>query len=82
MKYYIFTIEQYTQEGQYVEGGKMYFSSDNYDTVLVKFYNRLAEIANSAVHNFLDIKIYNSEGGLVKKDTYGAYIDPDTTQGE
>lgn len=74
MKYYIFTIEQYTQEGQYVEGGKMYFSSDNYDTVLMKFYNRLAEIANSAVHNFLDIKIVQSDGGIVKKDVYGAYV--------
>ena len=77
MKYYIFTIEQYTQEGQYVEGGKMYFSSDNYDTVLMKFYNRLAEIANSAVHNFLDIKIVQSDGGIVKKDVYGAYVNED-----
>lgn len=84
MKYYIFTIEQYkdTESGALVEGGKMYFSSDDYDTVLVKFYTRLSEIANSAVHNFLDIKIYNSEGGLIKKDSYGAYIDPDASQGE
>lgn len=74
MKYYIFTIEQYTQDDKKVEGAKMYYSTDNYDTALMKFYTRLAEVANSAVHNFLDIKIVQSDGGIVKKDVYGAYV--------
>ena len=29
----------------------------------------------SAAHNFLDIKIVQSDGGIVKKDVYGAYVD-------
>lgn len=77
MEYYIYTIEQYTNDGAYVEGAKMYYNTKSYDTALMKFYSRLAEVANSPVHNFLDIKIVQSDGGIVKKDVYGAYVNPD-----
>lgn len=84
MKYYIVTIEQYSNEGAYTEIGKIE-KQNTYDGALGRFYDLLSIVAKSAAHNFLDIKIIQSNGGIVKKDVYGEYVEyvpPVTPTGE
>ena len=76
MKFYVNTIEQVkgTEEGTYNE----YSDSKKYDnekTATTKFYEKLTNVSNSTAHVWLDIKIVNSEGGVIKKDSIGKYID-------
>ena len=76
MKYYIMTIEQYTPQNAEGKAEQAKVEKKNtLDSALSYFYNCLKTVADSAAHNFLDIKIYNSEGGLVKRDAYGKYED-------
>ena len=79
MKYYIMSIEQYTPQGQQdIKAEQSKVQKENtYDSALSYFYNTLKTVADSAAHNYLDIKITKSDGGIVKKDKYGEYIDPD-----
>ena len=80
MKYYIMTIEQYTAAGAEVKTEQSKVEKKNtYDSALSYFYNTLKTVADSAAHNFLDIKIFESNGGCVKKDVYGAYVEPKVT---
>jgi hypothetical protein len=76
MKYYLDTIEQVNgeTEGTYNEYGKREIKAD-YSTALTAFYTKLMNVSNSATHVFMDIKIVNSEGGVVKKDSFGAYVE-------
>ena len=76
MKYYLDTIEQIKgeTEGTYTEYGKRE-KKDDYNTALTAFYDKLKNVSNSAQHVFLDIRIVNSQGGCVKKDFIGAYIE-------
>lgn len=76
MKYYVDTIEQIKgeEEGTYTEYGARAKQTD-YQAALVAFYDKLKNVSNSAVHVWLDIKIVNSQGGIEKKDSIGAYID-------
>ena len=76
MKYYVDTIEQLNgaTEGTYTEYGKREIKAD-YSTALTAFYTKLMNVSNSADHVFMDIKIVNSEGGVVKKDSFGAYVE-------
>ena len=83
MKYYVMTIEQYTAQGAEAPTEQAKVEKKNtLDRALSYFYGTLKTVADSAAHNYLDIKIFESNGGCVKKDVYGAYINPDTTQGE
>lgn len=76
MKYYIMTIEQYTAQGAEKKSEQSKVQKENtYDSALSYFYNTLKTVADSAAHNFLDIKIVQSDGGIVKKDVYGKYVD-------
>lgn len=76
MKYYLDKIEQVKTEteGKYNEYGSR-TKYEDYDGALTKFYETLMNISNSTQHVFLDIRIVNSEGGCVKKDFIGAYIE-------
>lgn len=75
MKYYIMTIEQYTASGAEAPTEQSKVEKKNtLDSALSYFYNTLKTVADSAAHNFLDIKIVQSDGGIVKKDVYGKYI--------
>lgn len=76
MKYYLDTIEQIKgeTEGTYTEYGKREIKAD-YNTALTAFYTKLMNVSNSASHVYLDIKIVSSEGGIVKKDSFGAYVE-------
>lgn len=76
MAYYIDTIEQVKTdtEGKYNEyGGRTKYGDEQ--GAITKFYEKLMNVSNSSTHVFLDIKIVNSLGGIVKKDSIGQYID-------
>ena len=76
MKYYVMTIEQYTPQGSDAKTEQSKVEKKNtYDSALSYFYNTLKVVADSSAHNFLDIKILKSDGGIVKKDVYGVYVD-------
>lgn len=76
MKYYVNTIEQTHADGKLVE----YSGSTQYPTekqARTAFYDKCkgvnADLSDSG-HTFMDIKIVNSEGGVVKKDVLGEYV--------
>ena len=76
MKYYIMTIEQYTPQGSEAKTEQSKVEKKNtYDAALSYFYNVLKTVADSAYHNFLDAKIVQSDGGILKKDQYGEYVE-------
>lgn len=74
MKYYVDTIELVNgqEEGTFNEyGNREKFDSEK--SALTRFYTKLTNVANSANHVFLDIKIVNSLGGCIKRDSIGQY---------
>ena len=78
MKYYIQTIEQIKgeQEGTYSEYANV--SKENTEeAALTKFYKRLSDVSAALgnTHVFMDIKIVNSVGGCIKKDSVGEYVE-------
>ena len=78
MSFYVFTIEQIhgESEGTYSEyAGTKKFNDEQ--AAEVYFYTRCAEVANAlkTTHTYMDIKIVNSLGGIIKKDTIGSYIE-------
>ena len=76
MKYYIMTIEQYTAQGAEAKTEQSKVEKKNtYDSALSYFYGTLKTVSDSAAHNYLDIKIVQSDGGIIKKDVYGKYVD-------
>ena len=78
MKYYIDTIEQIRgeQEGTYTEYGKRE-KANTENAALSKFYTTLANVAADldSKHTYMDIKITNSLGGIIKKDSVGTYME-------
>ena len=76
MKYYLDKIEQIKgeEEGTYTEYGSRTKYAD-FKTAQTKFYETLTNVSNSEAHVWLDIKIVNSEGGIVKKDFIGKYVE-------
>ena len=79
MKYYVDTIEQVRTEnpGEYNEYGSRTIKPD-YDSALTTFYTKLTNVSASTQHTWLDIKIVNSEGGCVEKDSIGQYVETNT----
>ena len=77
MKYYIQTIEQVKkEEGGYNEYANVEKVNDE-SLAMSKFYKKLSDVSNSSAHQYMDIKVVNSLGGVVKKDSIGVY---DTTE--
>lgn len=76
MKFYLDTIEQLhgETEGTFNEYGKREIKA-NYNAALTAFYTKLMNVSNSADHVYMDIKIVNSEGGILKKDVIGSYTE-------
>lgn len=78
MKYYVQTIEQINgqEEGTYTEYANVEKVNDE-KTALSKFYKKLSDVsaALGTTHVFMDIKIVNSEGGCIKRDSVGAYVE-------
>ena len=86
MYYYIDTVEQTKGEnGAVNEYGKRDQYKLPLEQVEAKFYKKLSDVSadlvtidDSKKHYYMDIKIVNSLGGIVKKDSVGTYIDPET----
>ena len=78
MKFYIETIEQIKgeTEGTYTEYGNTEKVNDE-QTAFSKFYKKLSDVsaALGKTHVFMDIKIVNSLGGVIKKDSVGEYAE-------
>lgn len=74
MKLYIVTIEQIITEDGYTEYGKIE-KVDSEELALSKFYQKLSNVAADLGkgHTYMDIKIFNSLGGCIKKDAIGQY---------
>lgn len=81
MKFYVDQIEQVKTdvEGQYNEYGSRTIKSDK-DAALTFFYKRLSEVSNSPEHVYFDVKITASNGGIIKKDSIGEYIEVEAAE--
>ena len=75
MKYYVFAIEQTLIEGEYSEFAPAVKKYDTYKAAETYFFTRLGELSNSAAHTWAELKIVNSRGGIVKKDSIGEYVE-------
>ena len=84
MIYYIDTIEQVkgTEEGTINEYGKREQWKLPLEQVEAKFYKKLSDVSADLVtigddkkHYYMDIKIVNSLGGIIKKDSVGQYVE-------
>ena len=78
--YYIDTIEQVKGEnGAINEYGKREKEGADLNVVLSKFFTKLANVSNDIGegknHYFMDIRIVDSHGGVIKKDQVGSYVE-------
>lgn len=77
MKFYVVTIEQTHADGALVEYGKT-TQFDTEKTAMSAFYDKLAavnkDLKPDTAHTFMDIKVVNSVGGIIKKDAIGEYV--------
>ena len=80
MKYYVFAIEQTYIDGEYSEYSPAVQKFNNFKAAQTSFFSRLAELANSAAHTYAELKIINSVGGVIKKDSIGEYVDSDAAE--
>ena len=79
MIYYIDTIEEVkgTEEGTYNEYGGRAKEGADLNAVLAKYYKKLSDVSADIGknHYFMDIRIVNSLGEVVKKDAVGKYVE-------
>lgn len=80
MKYYVFAIEQTLIEGEYNEYSPAVKKYNDYKSAETYFHTRLGELANSQSHVYAELKIINSRGGIVKKDSIGEYVEVDVEE--
>lgn len=77
MKYYVIAIEQVhtdTGLGEYATKSDPMTQQSAYST----FYDKCAAVnkdLSDKGHTFMDIKVVNSTGGIIKKDELGEYVD-------
>ena len=80
MIYYVDTIEQVKGENDTVnEYGKREQSKTSYEATLSKYFTKLANVSNDIItpetpdknHYYMDIRIVDSTGGVLKKDFIG-----------
>lgn len=81
MRYYIDTIEQTKGENDTInEYGKREIQpiSKTYEEILSVYFTKLANVSNDIGegknHYYMDIRIVDSTGGVVKKDKVGEYV--------
>lgn len=81
MAFYVDKIEQVkgTEEGVINEYGSR-TKNATYESALTSFYSALGNVANDLVeadptksHYFMDIRITDSKGGVLKKDSVGTH---------
>jgi hypothetical protein len=75
MSYYVFTIEQVKADEGYSEYAATPKKYSDQQSAEVHFYQRCAEVSNALgkTHTWMDIRIVNSVGTLLKKDQIGQY---------
>lgn len=82
MAFYIDTIEQTKAEGGAInEYGKREKQSGTYEQACSAFYTKCANVSNDLIteatpdknHYFMDIRIVDSKGGVLKKDVLGKH---------
>lgn len=78
MKFYLDTIEQIynkEQEGTYIEYGNRTAKADE-TAALIEYYEKLKNVSNALgkTHVYLDARIINSVGGVLKHDSLGSYM--------
>ena len=76
MKYYIYSIEQIIKNDELQEYATQEKVNDE-QLALSKFYKKLSDVSNDIGkgHTYMDVRIFNSIGGMVKHDKVGDYID-------
>lgn len=81
MRYYIDTIEQVkAEDGGVNEYGKREIQSEEktYEEVLSAYFVKLGNVANDIGegknHYYMDIRITNSDGGVVRADKLGTRV--------
>lgn len=78
MNYYIDTIEQVKGENDSVNeyGGRAKKGADA-NATLTAYYTKLAEVANDIGknHYYMDIRIVDTTGSVLKKDTVGTMVE-------
>lgn len=83
MAFYVDTIEQVkgAEEGAINEFGQR-TKKAAYESALTNFYTKLGNVANDLIetdstknHYFMDIRIVDSKGGVVKRDSVGTHQD-------
>lgn len=75
MKYYVFAIEQTLIDGEYNEYAPEVKKYNDFTSAETYFHTRLGQLANSPSHSYAELKIINSVGGIMKKDTTGQYVE-------
>lgn len=75
MKFYVFAIEETLIDGEYNEYSPAVKKYNDYKSAETYFFTRLGELANSQSHVYAELKIINSRGGIVKKDSIGEYVE-------
>lgn len=81
MKYYIESIEQTLINGVLNEYGGTEKVADE-TTALSKYYKKLSDVSADIGknHTYMNIKIVNSYGVVVKEDTVGNYVVEEVTE--
>lgn len=76
MIYYIFAIEQIIKDGELSEYNTQEKVADS-QLAMSKFYKKLSDVSNDIGknHTWMDIRILNSIGGMVKHDKVGEYVE-------
>ena len=82
MAFYLDSIEQIkgTEEGTVAEYGKRE-KKNSYESALTAFYTALSNVSNDLIteetpnknHYFMDLRIVDGKGGVVKKDAVGTH---------
>ena len=78
MKYYIEAIEQTIKDGGYNEYTTVdKYDGDNLNFVKSKYYKKLSDVSNDIGknHTYMNIRIINSYGVEIDKETIGSYVD-------
>ena len=81
MQYYIETIEQINKDGVISEYGATEKVADE-NMALNKYYTKLANVSADIGknHTYINIKVVNSYGVVVKEDTVGNYVAEEVTE--
>lgn len=81
MQYYIETIEQINKDGVISEYGATEKVADE-TLALSKYYTKLSNVAADLGknHTYMNIKVVNSYGVVVKEDAVGNYVVEEVTE--